>query len=257
MVEILQKNQITVQVFKSPENVDVPDAVFPNNWIASLPSGQVILFPMMAPNRRDERNAEIIEWIEKKFQVTSFINLTHWENRGEFLEGTGSIVFDHIRKCAYACISPRTSEKVLYELCRLTGYTPFVFRAHDAAGTPVYHTNVVMTIAGGFCLLCAEAIDDVMEQTFLIKHLENSGHKIFLLSLQQMQHFALNAFEVINRLNNPCLVISKTGWSSMDHAMRTEIEKYVQPVVIPLNTIESLGGGSARCMVAGVYVSPV
>lgn len=257
MIDQLHKNHIQVQVFNSPHSVDVPDAVFPNNWIATLPTGQVILFPMMAPNRRDERNGDVISWFEKNFSVSSFINLTHWEDRGEFLEGTGSIVFDHVRKCAYASISPRTSEKILNELCRLIGYTPFVFRAHDAAGQPIYHTNVVMTIAGGFCLLCAEAIDDLMERSFLIKHLENSGHKIFLLSLQQMNEFSLNAFEVINHKNNPCLIISKRGWNAIERDMRNEIEKYVQPVVVPLTTIENLGGGSARCMVAAVHVSPL
>lgn len=257
MVELLQKNHISVQVFKSPEGVDVPDAVFPNNWIATLPGRQVVLFPMLAPNRRDERNGDIITWLEKNYQISSFINLTHWENRGEFLEGTGSIVFDHVRKCAYACISPRTSEQVLNELCRLIGYTPFVFRANDAGGTPIYHTNVVMTICGGFALVCAEAVDDMMERSFLLKHLENSGHKVFQLTLKQMHEFALNAFEVINRKDNPCLIISKRGWNSIESEMRSEIEKFVQPVVVPLTTIENLGGGSARCMVAGVYVSPV
>ncbi|MFI5203637.1 MAG: arginine deiminase-related protein [Flavobacteriales bacterium] len=257
MAELLHKNHIQVQVFKSPEGVDVPDAVFPNNWIATLPGGQVILFPMMAPNRRDERNGEIITWLEKNFSVSSFINLTHWEGRGEFLEGTGSIVFDHVRKCAYASISARTSEKILNELCRLIGYTPFVFRAYDASNSPVYHTNVVMTIAGGFSMICAEAVDDLMERSFLIKHLENSGHKIFILSLQQMHEFALNAFEVINQKKDPCLIISKRGWNAIDGDMRNEIEKFVQPVIVPLKTIENLGGGSARCMVAAIHVSPL
>lgn len=232
----------------------VTDAVFPNNWVGFHPEGKVILYPMTHENRRLERNTAVLDLIhDKGHRIHEVIDLSPNENTAHFLEGTGSMVIDYANKIAYACISPRTSIKVLNEACGLLGLTPFSFNATDLTAKPIYHTNVILTITEKLAIVCLECIDNSLERSMLQKKLESSGLEILEISFKQVEQFCGNAFEVINDKGESHLICSETAWNAFDKEQQELIKKHHTPLVIDIKTIETIGGGSARCMVAGVY----
>jgi hypothetical protein len=232
-----------------------PDAIFPNNWVSFHFDGTVTLYPMLAPNRRWERREDILEHVvrEGRFHVSRTVDLTHREAEAKYLEGTGSVVLDRVHRVAYASLSPRTDLDVLGEFAQLLDYDLVTFETHDGAARPVYHTNVVMAIGTGFAVACGEAIAQPLHRDAVFNKLRASGHDIIDISLRQMQGFAGNVLELAPA-GGPIVVLSTTALGSLDAVQRRVLESHAElrPVAIP--TIERIGGGGVRCMLAELHL---
>ncbi|HNP96689.1 MAG TPA: arginine deiminase-related protein [Cyclobacteriaceae bacterium] len=254
VVQILKDKGVKVMVVEDTAEPVTTDAVFPNNWITTHEDGKIILYPMMAPSRRKERRHDIVEMLQAKYDVTIIIDFTEGERSNKFLEGTGSLIFDHVNRIAYACRSPRTDETLLNELCKTIGYTPLLFGAVDESGVPIYHTNVMMWLGERVAGICLDSIRTEADQELVLGSLASTGHKVIALSFQQMNSFAGNMFEVRNDNDERFLLMSQTAYDSLLPGQILEIEKYCEPLVVPISTIEESGGGSIRCMVAGIHL---
>ncbi len=231
-----------------------PDAIFPNNWITFHSDGTVRLYPMFAPNRRNERRLDIIESLRPSFVIKEVIDLSHYEKQNKFLEGTGSIVFDHRNKHAYACISPRTNKEMFNNLCSDLDYKPIYFHAHDTNGTEIYHTNVMMCIGEKFAVICLDSITNPKERENVFETLVCSGHVIVNILPAQMNKFAGNMLEIENDRNEKLLVISQTAFECLNANQINTLEQYCKIVPLAIPTIESIGGGSVRCMIAEIFL---
>lgn len=232
------------------------DAIFPNNWITTHEDGKVILYPMMAPSRRLERRLDVVSLLKKKFKVNEVIDLSTSENQNQFLEGTGSIIFDHPNKVAYACRSERTHESVIEKLCNTLNYEPVLFDAIDENGLPIYHTNVMMWVGESMLGICLDSIRSESQQEQLLSRFNKSNHKVVALSYRQMNSFAGNMFEISNKNDDRFLLMSQTAFNSLHRGQLETIAKYATPLPLKINTIEESGGGSIRCMVAGIHLQP-
>lgn len=252
-IDLLSKNGIDVITFPSPENFKCPDAVFPNNWFSTHQNGQLIIYPMLTLNRRAERNPFIIDYLKNNFEVTEIIDLSKNENENKILEGTGSIVFDHENKLAYACISPRTNENLLDEICKKLNYTPIVFEALDLNGNQIYHTNVVMAIGKKYVVICLDCIENSLEKSMIRQKIKEIGKELIEISISQMNSFAGNMLEVQNSEGKSILVMSQSAFESLNPLQKENLSKYSQLLPIDIKTIETIGGGSARCMMAEIY----
>lgn len=230
------------------------DAIFPNNWITTHEDGRIILYPMMAPSRRQERRKDIVERLQRVYKTTEVIDLSNNELNNKFLEGTGSIIFDHPNQVAFACRSERTNEDLLKSLCHQIGYRPIIFSATDEKGLPIYHTNVMMWIGEKLAGVCLDSIHDENDQELVLEQLANSNHKVIALSYVQMNSFAGNMFELRNSNNERYLLMSQAAFDSLLPGQLIEIEKHARPLAIDISTIEECGGGSIRCMVAGIHL---
>jgi hypothetical protein len=233
-----------------------PDAVFPNNWFSTHADGTVVLYPMLAAARRAERRPDALLGLagQQGFGVRRVLDLTANERSGRFLEGTGSVVFDHAARLAYACRSPRTDATVLGQLCDELGYHPVVFDAFDAHGTPIYHTNVMLTIGRGFAIVCADALA-AADREEVLSRLQASGRRIVPIDRSQMALFAGNQLELRGRTGASRLVMSATARSSLGPGLLGQLERSVDGLVaFDIPTIESVGGGSARCMLAEIFL---
>lgn len=251
-VDLLKKHLIEVKVFDSPQQ-QAPDAVFPNNWISFHENGNVILYPMLTENRRIERRPEFVEVIGEKFHIGQLIDLSSEEQKGRILEGTGSIVFDHKNKIAYANESQRTNKNLFYDVCAMLDYEGVFFKAVDAQGLDIYHTNVLMTIGDGFVVLCKEAIDKA-DVNIVINSLQASGLEVIEISYNQMNHFAGNMIQLKSTDNKNWLVMSQTAYTILDESQKKRLLNYTEFIHSDIHTIESIGGGSARCMIAGIHL---
>jgi hypothetical protein len=233
-----------------------PDAIFPNNWVSLHADGTVVLYPMLAPNRRRERRLDLLLQLEQagRFRVTRLLDLTHHEAQGRYLEGTGSLVLDHDHRIAYASVSPRTHREPLAEFCAELGYTACAFEAVDAAGVPIYHTNVLLTIGSRFALIAAEHVVAADRQRVLAQ-LAASGRHVELLGPGQLERFAANALEVRGAAGKGLLALSQAAASSLSDDQRRRLGELAGPFVsVPIPTIERHGGGSVRCMLAEVFL---
>src|ERR1700722_1312088 len=232
-----------------------PDAVFPNNWVSFHVDGTVALYPMLAPNRRYERREEILEQVVRdgRFRVSRTVDLTHRETEGKFLEGTGSLVLDRAQRVAYASPSPRTDLDVLGEFAQLLDYELVTFEARDGAGQPVYHTNVVMAIGTRFAVVCGEAISQALHRAAVFNKLRAAGHEVVDISLRQMQEFAGNLLE-LSAADGPLVALSTTAWRSLESAQRRILESHAGLVPVDISTIERIGGGGVRCMLAEIHL---
>lgn len=253
MIEKLHSYQIQVHVFQDTALPVKPDALFPNNWISIHESGQLVLYPMMAPNRRLERRIDIVEFIKTHFQIEEVIDISSLEEQGIFMEGTGSVVFDHVNRIAYACRSPRTDEAILNALCKRLGYRTIIFNAVDEWGKQIYHTNVMMCVGSKFVILCLDAIVDEQVQDLLLTQFGKTGHRVIAISFEQLKSFAGNMLDVENQEGEPFVIMSQRALDSLLPGQIQAISKFgtIIPVAIP--TIEKFGGGSVRCMMAGVH----
>lgn len=253
-VNLIRQSGVEVIVFDKKSKIKVPDAVFPNNWIGLHPQGKVVLYPMMHENRRNERNTDILDLLEESgHQIEELVDISFKEEFGEFLEGTGSMVIDYKSKIAYACASPRTDISLFSETAKLLGLDSFSFNASDLNGNPIYHTNVILTITEKIAVVCLECIDNSLQRMMLKKKLEESGLEIIEISFSQLSSFCANLFEVKNRKDESFIIGSSTAWNAFTADQQLLIKKYHSPIIIAIPTIETVGGGSARCMVAGVY----
>ncbi len=255
LLHTLDVHKISFDVFDSPEGT--PDAVFPNNWISTHSDGTLVLYPMMAPNRRIERNPAVIDFLRTHYRVNRVIDLSASETEGVFLEGTGSIVFDHLSRTAFACISPRTDARLFEQLCHTLHYTPFSFEASDRQGKPVYHTNVLLHIGEKYAAWCGECVDNILERNLLREKLQQIRNSTLELRFDQVLDFAGNMLEVLNRSGERCLLMSERAFSSLDAAQLSQLEKTLIPVQASIPTIERYGGGSIRCMLAGNYLEKI
>jgi hypothetical protein len=250
----LRKNGIDVTVINDTLLPETPDSIFPNNWISLHEDGTVVLYPMFSENRRLERRQDIIEELSNKFAMSQVIDLSDYENKNQFLEGTGSLVLDRKAKIAYACRSLRTSEEVIEDFCAQTGYTFVLFNALDGSGFPIYHTNVMMCIAEEFAVICLDAISDLNQRDEVVNSLRNNGKTVMDITIDQMNQFAGNMLQVNNDKNEPLLVMSEQAFNALTKEQIDFLETYNKIVTAPLDTIEKHGGGSARCMLAEIHL---
>jgi hypothetical protein len=254
MVHRLTDAGITVHVIEDTETPITPDAVFPNNWISFHHDGSVVLYPMYAPSRRLERRRDLIDRLGAEgYQISRVIDLSPHENEGRYLEGTGSIVFDHTEGCAYANISPRTHPDVFGELCALLGYSRITFRAVDGRGQSIYHTNVMMSLGSAFAIVCADSISDPVGRKLVLESLQMSGREIVTIGFDQLDRFAGNVLHVQSG-EGSVLVMSTQACLAFTRSQRRTLEKYARIMETPIPLIEAVEGGSARCMLAGVHL---
>jgi hypothetical protein len=254
MVEKLRSHDVHVDVFDDTSSPIKPDAIFPNNWFTTHSDGTIILYPMLAENRRLERREDIIKILSETYQVTAIIDLSVYEQRNQYLEGTGSLVLDRLNKIVYAIRSPRTHEIIIEHFTKLMNYQqpPIIFNSVDENQKAIYHTNVMMAIGTYVAIICLESITDKEQRNQIIKLLEQNGkRKIINITLEQMKHFAGNMLEIQNNQGQYLLVMSKTAYDSLNDEQRNLIEKTnTQLIYFDVSTIEQCGGGSVRCMIA-------
>ena len=256
-VEKLRSKGINVITVKDTLEPHTPDSIFPNNWISMHSDGTVVLYPMCAVNRRWERRNDILEILKRNFSVKEIIDFSAPENDGKFLEGTGSMIFDHDNKLAYGSVSLRLDEQLFREFCEKFGFEPVVFHSYQTANNerlPIYHTNVMMCVADQFVVICLDCIDDETERVNVVNAIVNSGKEIIEISESQMQQFAGNMLQVQNSDGKKFLVMSQSAYQSLTPEQISNLEKYSEIIYSDLETIETNGGGSARCMLAEVFL---
>jgi hypothetical protein len=254
MVNILRNKGVKVYVFEDTPEPHTPDSIFPNNWVSFHQNGSVILYPMQAPNRRLERRQDIIESLKQNFEIKEVNDFSSAEKENIFLEGTGSLVFDRPNQIAYCCISPRADLKLAQRFCQQFGWNLVSFDALDKAGKPIYHTNVVMCVGDKFAVLCLDCVPDESQRKNLIENLEKSGKEVVLISFEQLENFAGNMLNIENEKGEKLLVMSERAYKSLNNTQIEILEKYATIVYAPLTTIENNGGGSARCMMAEIFL---
>lgn len=252
-VKLLKSNDVDVTVVQDTADPWTPDSIFPNNWFSSHFSGELVLYPMFAENRRLERKQSVINLLKRDFNHKKVVDLTHWEAKGEFLEGTGSMVLDRRKHIAYCCRSPRTSEKVISDFCTRMNYKSVIFDAVDEEGNQIYHTNVMMSVGMQVAVICLESIKDEKERKRLISTLTSTGKIIVDISLDQIKCFTGNILEVKSRNGNPLTVMSVSAYKALTLEQESIISTYSKIISTDLNTIETNGGGSARCMLAEIF----
>jgi hypothetical protein len=246
---------VQVVVAEDPPEPAKPDACFPNNWVSFHADGTVVLYPMLAPSRRAERRPEHLAAVERAgFRSARTIDLTPCEARGEFLEGTGSLVLDRVSRVAYACLSPRTTPGALAAFCAALGYRAVAFDALGPDGRAIYHTNVLMAVGAGFSVLCAGTIPDAAQRSAVLGELADSGHEVIEIDVEEMNHFAGNLLALRARDGGARIAMSATAWRSLAPAKRSRLERHGAIVTAPIPTIEWEGGGSVRCMIAEVFL---
>jgi len=246
---------VEVIIFEDKEELHTPDAVFPNNWVSFHHDGTVVLYPMFAPSRRPERRRDIIEKLQTGgFRVSRVIDLTHHENEGRFLEGTGSVVFDHADHLAYANLSPRTNSDVLNELCGILGYKPVTFQSTYESGDPIFHTDMMLSIGDRFAIFCGESISDASQRRRVLDSLKGTGREIISIDRQQIEQFTGNVLQLQTKNGGSVLAISTAACLSLRPEQRDAIQKFAPLVESPLPVFEGIGRGSARCMMADVHL---
>ncbi len=231
-----------------------PDAVFPNNWLSFHRDGTMVLYPMLAPNRRLERREELVHQLTREggYRTSRTVDLSHREHQAKFLEGTGSLVLDRPHRVAYASLSPRTDLDVLGEFAQIMDYDLVTFEAFDA-GKPIYHTNVLMAVGTRFAVVCAEAIAPAAPRAAVLEKLRASAHEVVEISTDQMKRFAGNLLELAPA-SGPVIALSATAWGSFDPAQRRVLERHGRMVIADIPVIERLGGGGVRCMLAEIHL---
>ena len=249
-VSLLRSKRIEIIVFEDTLEPNTPDSIFPNNWISFHTNDQIVLYPMFAENRRDERRKDVINYFVKKSE--SIIDLTAFEEQDLFLEGTGSIVFDYENKIAYASRSVRTNKELFEKLCSKLNLESIFFNAVDENGIEIYHTNVLMCVGTNFAVVCKECIKDNNELNNIIQTLEKTNHEIIEISYKQMNSFAGNMYQLFNVEGKSFIVMSTQAHSSLTVEQKNKLKQFGELLFTPLDTIERYGGGSARCMLADI-----
>lgn len=257
-VEKLRAVGVNVVVVDDTTDTDTPDSIFPNNWVSFHENADVALYPMFAENRRTERREEILDLLEEKgFTIENIVDYTSAEEDNIFLEGTGSIVLDRQNQKAYCALSPRADEELLIEFCEDFEYTPIIFEAYqtvDGERKLIYHTNVMMCVGETFAVICADCIDDKKERKMVLDNLKQDGKEVILLTEAQLNNFAGNMLQVRGADNKSYLVMSDSARQVLTKDQVAKIEKHTEILTANLDTIEACGGGSARCMMAEVFL---
>lgn len=257
MVELLRSKSIEVIVIQDTLEPHTPDSIFPNNWISFHEDGTFVTYPMFAVNRRTERREDIIEYLYNRgFHASKRIDYSNFENNQIFLEGTGSVVLDRKHRRAYACLSPRTNRELFLRFCEDLGYKPIYFDAlHQIGGDmrPIYHTNVMMAIGSTYAVICLESIVNQEQREMVGRELQTTGHDVIEITSEQMNRFAGNMLEIKALDGALYLCLSQSAYNALSEAQRTQLARHAQLLIIPIPTIEALGGGSVRCMMAELF----
>ncbi|WP_416425155.1 arginine deiminase-related protein [Pseudomonas sp. App30] len=253
-VDTLQRQGVEVLVVEDIPAPHTPDSIFPNNWWSTHADGSLVLYPMEGENRRLERSKGVLDVLKGRFNVERTIDLSHLEQDQIFLEGTGSMVLDRVNHISYACHSNRTHGNALHEFADKLGYSLHVFHAVDRQGAPIYHCNVMMSVGQTLAVVCLEALPIAAEREALLQSLQGTGKDVLTLDHDQLEAFAGNMLEVHSRQGQALLVMSRSAWRSLQDEQRQQIERHCRPVVVNIDHIERIGGGSARCMLAEVHL---
>jgi len=253
-VSLLRQNKVDVTVVDDTPEPHTPDSIFPNNWISFHEDGTLLMYPMFATNRRAERKVHVLQKIYQQFHVSKQIDLSDYENEGLFLEGTGSMVLDRDNKIAYACLSPRTNIEMLNTFCKKMNYEPVTFTAVDNKDQLIYHTNVMMCVADKYVVICLDSITHKEEKRNVIETIRRTNKKIIEINFEQLNHFAGNMLQVENKNGEKLLVMSIQAYQSLTEEQLNKLNAYNRIIYSSLNTIETNGGGSARCMMAEIYL---
>ena len=257
-VKKLQSAGIKVVVVQDTKEPDTPDSIFPNNWISFHESGDVALYPMFAENRRLERREDVLELLENEgFHIENIVDYTSAEEEDIFLEGTGSLLLDRKNGKAYCALSPRADEELFIEFCEDFEFTPVVFTAYqtvDRERMPIYHTNVIMCLGEDFAIICLDCIDDKDERKNVLKNLKDDGKEVIVITEEQVVQFAGNMLNVKNSEGKRFVVMSNAAYQSLTKEQLQKLEKHGELLYSSLDTVEACGGGSARCMMAEVFL---
>ncbi len=257
MVRVLIANGVDVVVVKDTFEPHTPDSIFPNNWVSFHGEGQVVLYPMFAENRRLERRKDILDFLnEQHCGVKNIDDFTFWEEQNLFLEGTGSMVLDRVNRIAYAVLSERTDKTVFMQFCKVFEFKPVCFNAYQNVHDkkyPVYHTNVLMSVANEYAVICSDCIEDENERNTVLSELRQSGKEVIAISEEQMIHFAGNVLQVETKDGKPLLVMSQSAHDVFSNEQLKRLSSYNEIVVVSIPTIETIGGGSVRCMMAEIF----
>lgn len=254
-VSKLRSENVEVIVIDDEKNPPKPDAIFCNNWISFHPEGTLIVYPMMAPNRRAERRLDILDQIQQAgFGIKRVVDYSRYEAENKFLESTGSMVMDYVNNIIYACLSPRTHPELLDLTAAELGMDLVAFTAVDRFGKEIYHTNVVMTVGDRFAVICDEAVRDTGERQKIISALERTGHEITRISYDQLYNFAGNMLQVSAKTGVTLLIMSEAAYQSLSEIQAGSLEKYNRIVTASIPTIEKFGGGGVRCMMANIQL---
>ena len=235
-----------------------PDAVFPNNWLSTHADGTLVLYPMAtAPRRLERRVDEVRELFSAKgFEVRQVVDLSGHENEGRFLEGTGSLILDRPRRQSFANRSLRTDPDVVRRFDEAVGYSTLLFDARDPGGRPIYHTNVLLSLGTSFAVLCTDAIAPE-DRALVIGEIEASGREIVELTFAQLRRFGCNLLELRSTKGDPVIALSSAALKRLDPRQLRALERCGDLVDVEVPTIESVGGGSVRCMIAEVHLPRV
>ncbi|MBE7652306.1 amidinotransferase [Tenacibaculum finnmarkense] len=249
---------VTVIVVEDTKETDTPDALFPNNWISFHENGDVAIYPMFAENRRLEKREDVLTILEEQgFKINSIVDYSDAEEQGIFLEGTGSMILDRVNRKAYCALSPRADEELFIEFCEDFEYTPVIFTANQTVNgevAAIYHTNVMMCVAETFAIVCLASIDDKKEKKSVVKHLKTSGKQVIAITEEQVVQFAGNMLQVKGANDAQFLIMSSSAYNSLTANQLQEINKHTTIIHSSLEVIETCGGGSARCMMAEVFL---
>ena len=254
MVDKLHAHQIKVNVVQDTKDPSTPDSIFPNNWVSTHEGGTLCLYPMFAQNRRAERKSTVIGFLQSNYQIQNILDLTDLEKEGKFLEGTGSMVLDHQNKLAYGCLSERLDKNTFNEWCDKMQFKAIAFKAVDDKTQPIYHTNVMMCMGNQFVVICLESIPNEQEKQLVLESFKKSNKEVITISQDQLNHFAGNMLQVFDINEKPHLIMSKQAFTSLSTEQVNSLEKYNPILPISIPTIEALGGGSTRCMMAEIYL---
>jgi hypothetical protein len=256
MVEKLRAHQIKVNVIQDTQDPSTPDSIFPNNWVSTHADGTLCLYPMYAENRRAERKSTVIDFLQMNYKIQKTIDLTDLEKDGKFLEGTGSMVLDHQNKIAYGCLSERLDKDAFSYWCDKMQFKKMAFKAVDDKAQPIYHTNVMMCMGDQFVVICLDSIANEKEKQMLLDSFFQTHKEVIEISQDQLNHFAGNMLQVFDIAEKPHLIMSEKAYSALHAAQLKSLEKYNPLLPISIPTIEALGGGSTRCMMAEINISP-
>ncbi len=254
MVSSLKSHDIHVTVFEDTDSQRKPDAVFPNNWFSAWPNGKVFLYPMATESRRIERSYNALQNLAEDFAIKQVVDMSDAEEHGLALESTGVMIFDHINKIVYGCISPRCDADLFNNHAAELGYKPILFHSYGIDGTAVYHTNVMMGIQSTTAVICAESITDETERALVLNTLKETGHKVVEITQTQMSTFCGNVLELQNNDGERFLAMSKTAFENFTNEQRTILGKDKTLLAFDISTIETVGGGSVRCMLGEVFL---
>ena len=254
MVEKLRAHQIKVKVVQDTKDPSTPDSIFPNNWLSTHKGGTLCLYPMFAKNRRAERKSTVIDFLQSNYKIQNTLDLTDLEKEGTFLEGTGSMVLDHENKIAYGCLSERLDKEAFTNWCHKMQFKPIAFNAVDDKAQPIYHTNVMMCMGDQFVVICLDSITNEQEKQIVIESFLQTHKEVIEISQDQLNHFAGNMLQVFDMNEKPHLIMSKQAHKSLTAEQVNTLEKYNPIIPIAIPTIEALGGGSTRCMMAEIHL---